>query len=62
MVDYYITLTTQMNVKLVDDISNYQKKVNKVKDKIKDQSIVKDDQMSFFNAPKYFDKDVAAEL
>ena len=62
MVDQYIILTTKMNSKLVSDIEEYQKKVQKLQGKIEDQSITKDKQTSFFSAPKYYDKDVAEEL
>jgi hypothetical protein len=40
MVDQYISLTTKMNLKLVLDIENYQRKVEKLQEKIEEQSIV----------------------
>jgi hypothetical protein len=42
MVDQYISLTTKMNLKLMSDIENYQRKVNKLQGKIEEQSITKD--------------------
>ncbi len=42
MIDQYIILTTKINLKIVSDIVDYQRKVDKLQGKIKEQSITKD--------------------